>query len=262
MIGALAGAAIGAALKAGYDRYNQTHAEGEKRQYSDRMNAESWNYYVKQQKFGPSLQREGLEAAGYNPMLALNNGSALSMPSMSGSSASSGPSSSLGDVIGSAKSGAALGQAIETMFEEDEKQKKEKTKQMQVETKLLEQELQNKKAVESKTKSSTVRDYTGITGDVLGDVTDAAILYDLMKDKNSPNGKGGTPSVFKQKQGAKGKILNTMMPLFLGGSKLLAPALIGGTMLAPVITSSAYEKGSSHQGKGYNKYYPNGNWFR
>lgn len=72
-------------------------------QYSSKKAAKNaYKYWRQSQLEGPSLQRQGLEKAGYNPLLALNQGSA------SFNQGVSAPTTQVGDIVGSAKQGAEL----------------------------------------------------------------------------------------------------------------------------------------------------------
>lgn len=71
-----AGSLVGAATDIGMGLFNAHHSAKEARAADKR----AYGYWRQMQLHGPKLMRQGYEDAGYNPMLALNGGSA-SMPS-------------------------------------------------------------------------------------------------------------------------------------------------------------------------------------
>lgn len=82
------GAAGGGAMDTGFGILGtayQGHVNRDLMSHQDTLNKANYHYQMTQ---GPSLYRQGLEAAGYNPLLALGNLPSGSMGAVSGSSVS------------------------------------------------------------------------------------------------------------------------------------------------------------------------------
>lgn len=78
----LVGAGIGGAMDLGTSLFGTNSSKGEARSADKRTYQQQKKLFNYQTTMGPWLSRKGLEAAGYNPMLALSQGSAH-MPSYS-----------------------------------------------------------------------------------------------------------------------------------------------------------------------------------
>ena len=132
---------------------------------SKKSQARAYRYWQSSLKEGPELTRQGLEAAGYNPMLALGSvgGQAFS--------ANSSPSfAPVGDVVGSAKQGAELANLIEKGY-------KLQNKKLEKEIENLDSDLSTKEAQRLQTESNTslLRSQTDRTDLAYGrDIVDTA----------------------------------------------------------------------------------------
>lgn len=119
------GALAGIAAKYGYDEYKRHQNRNEKRDFLSYQNQQNYGYYIQSLLDTPLAQRQGLEKAGYNPMLALGH---IGSSSYTGVSSSSGDIPTEGDLVSSAKEGANLANDLKEGFENEQSQIKSSVK--------------------------------------------------------------------------------------------------------------------------------------
>lgn len=92
---------------------------------SDAAQQNEWNKenYIYQQTHGPSLTREGLEKAGYNPLLAVSGG--VDTGSIASAQMANSTQADLGGLVSSAKMGAMLGKELDSLSLQNEQTEKE-----------------------------------------------------------------------------------------------------------------------------------------
>lgn len=131
MFTGLLGSSLGAVAGLGTSLYG-THTSKREARAADERSMQNWlSQMVYGNLYGPSLQRRGLEKAGYNSMLALDK-SGFS----SGAPATHAGSPSISDVVSSARAGRELAKSLGEMFELEKEQVKANVDKTKSETEL------------------------------------------------------------------------------------------------------------------------------
>lgn len=233
MVTGLLGAAIGGLASWGSTAYGNEHSAEEARKADER----SHRYWALQNYMGPSVQRAGLEEAGYNPMLALNK------------STSSAPTAHMGqtsipDISSSAQSmGKFLQEAIKDKVGAE-------IENVEADTELKDAQTKEAKIRSENTESSTrlldsqkERNDLGYGRDIVSTISDLAnvgisahnakTLGDLRKV--SPNGSTSKPKPVKPS--AKPPVKKPPAPSTITNSAKNAAA--ASASLAPVAAIGA-----------------------
>lgn len=131
-----------------------------------KMAALQYEYQKRAWQEGPSLQRKGLEAAGYNPMLALNGNSASFMPSAS--------YSPMPDIAGSAKAMSSIGKDILGLVDAQRKNVEADTKLKEGQLSAVETQRLQTETNTSLLQSQTARSDLAYGRDIVDTITDIA----------------------------------------------------------------------------------------
>lgn len=134
--------------KLGYDLWNKSDSKSERRQFSDYQ----YQQYLNSLLESPSAQRKGLEAAGYNPMLALGS---IGGSSFSGSALPDG-FGGVSDFVGSAKQANDLLEDIKRKREEESDIRKAEANKIEAEADKTRSAIEVDNATIEKLKSDTL----------------------------------------------------------------------------------------------------------
>ncbi len=260
--GSVIGAGIGAIASHINQAWSQHFSSKEARSADKRAYANWRRSYQYQNLEGPSLMRQGLEKAGFNPILAVNGG--MSMPSGQSFSSNVGELP-IADSVGSARQGAKLASEMMAMFKEEQEQAKTKTKADKKSLDIIDAQKEKIEAETDVLKSQEVRNWVGSAGGFIDDGANALLLWNLLNDRRkrgSVYSRNGARSVGASSSGV-GSGLSWLAPLLFGGAKVGA-AGVGGYGLYQGIKAfdSAVEKSPNGKKVRDGKYYLHGNWSR
>lgn len=222
-----------------------------------------YKYWKKSQLNGPSYQREGLEKAGYNPLLALNGGSAASMTP----TATPIPAQ---DYVGSAQQGSNMMNEIMEKFKLDKDKTKAETKRLDSERRIREMEslfqIEKLKTDMELERSQMRKNYIDSGGSIWDRAFDNPLVAPLAGVFGYKAAEKLT-GIFGGSAKGKAPIVKAWEKAAKKGSLFIGSKLLRGISL-PLLIGTAGVAGwhAAKDGKGKklseDKYFSHGNWSR